>query len=76
MAIATAWKIKIKMNNDNSSGEELETQHCAYCDEDNSYDLTTCDNCNTIFCVYCVGTAGHGHLTHDVCPNCGKTFDW
>ena len=64
------------MDNDNSSGNVLEAQSCAYCDEDNSYDLTTCDNCNTIFCVYCVGTSGHGHLTHDVCPNCGKIFDW
>jgi hypothetical protein len=56
--------------------EETKEQHCAYCKEKDSYDLTTCDNCNTIFCILCVGTGGSGYTTHDVCPNCKKIFDW
>ena len=64
------------MDTNDDAGPENDGQQCAYCDENNSYDLTTCDNCNTIFCIYCVGTAGHGHTAHDVCPKCGNIFDW
>lgn len=49
---------------------------CQYCDNDNDLDLTQCDNCQVIFCIYCVGYDTVGTETYDICPGCQSTFEW
>ena len=52
------------------------TDVCRYCNNDNQFDLTTCGNCSTTFCIYCVATGHVDYETYDICPSCKKTFEW
>lgn len=62
--------------NDDTTVDVVPESGCQYCDNDDKYDLTTCDKCQTIFCIYCVGSGRVGYEVYDVCPNCGDIFDW
>ena len=56
--------------------QPAETRTCQYCDNKEPMDLTTCEKCKCIFCIYCVGYSGVGYETYDVCPGCGDIFTW
>jgi len=49
---------------------------CQYCNNNDKLDLTLCERCQTVFCIYCVGSGRVGYEVYDVCPSCGKTFEW
>lgn len=63
------------MSNENVDVEEVSSE-CKYCSEDDPVNLTTCDNCNIVFCIYCIGTGHHHTIHYDVCPNCKTSFEW
>lgn len=66
------------MSDDTSDVENTTTEEycCTYCGEEDRLNLTTCDNCNITFCLYCVGRGGTHDVPYDVCPKCGDSFAW
>ena len=71
------------MKNDNTprgsvdtAGVDGQPDKCRYCNNNDKLDLTLCERCQTLFCIYCVASGRVGYEMYDVCPGCGKTFEW
>jgi uncharacterized C2H2 Zn-finger protein len=64
------------MENNKTIGDPPEESGCQFCDNKEAHELTTCGRCDTVFCIYCVGSGRVGYETYDVCPGCGDIFEW